>query len=1276
MKLLKFLAVFAFTFSLVFAEDYIVPYTDKAPVIDGKISADEWKQALVISGAGTPVDQRKSQMFLSWDENNVYIAVRSATPPRGKLTLGGGSVISDDCVEFWFDPPKALRSHEQYAFGQFQILVNPRGKTFTRHHNPGYGLSARGWKTAPQIANTIANDSWDIEMAFPAKEFGIKKFAESTWKILPVRNYRSNPEWQATFTPVASFADSSSYASFHFKKGIVVKNIYSDSYIPDVLEVEENGGPWTLDVTVNGKTEVRKGSSNKAVFLLKKHMPPAGASVKLVLKNAKGQTLFNRSFSYKKKNDRIWFTPESYIAIEHTFNKGADKADVMPEKSSIKFSGTVTTAPGRKDDDPAGCFKTGKDSLQFNNFKFPVPGTVSFWIRLDEEQKKPYRRIFATRFRSTGYFGLQDMGAYWTLFLHHFEKKRVDMTFHKLPLKQWTHIAVNFTPDKIEYFRNGVKMQERVLPFKLSSEKLGEFAVGGGGGGFLVDDLTIYSRSMTANEIKVIAQGEKSVDGDIAYYPTIDSLVADLTCNRTKIKSEILNVVVADKNNRPVFNGKIDLNKSWVTAQDGQNLTIIRQKLPLGKPLADGDYILTLTDPATNIILLQKNIKAKKYPWMNNDLARKERIIAPFTPLVVKDKQISCVLRDYIFDGSGLPRQITAAGKEILAAPIRFFSENKGVASDLKPGKFTVTRKSDTAVEFTGSASGGFDVKVKGRMEFDGMIRLDMDINKSGKNVPERFFIDIPVKKEYALLFHAVGEGIRSNPAGFLPKGNGVIWKSSVIPQHNIENFIPYIWVGDDFRGICYAADWEKDWVHGKKHDAVELVRHANGDVSIRLNLLNNPQMNRTRQISIALMASPVKPMPVGWRGWNDGVILKGTKVTCPLGSPPYWGSFTNWTSRYPTFKEFKYIQKLRETLDTGVIDTAYRNDWIKRVEAVRKNDYPGRVKNHTNAAFGMAQRLHKYRKNAVLYPYTCNAEVANQLEEYPAMIGEWGNGVKVSMDSYADYAIYYLREMLKAGFNGVYDDNTFFTANFHWAHGNAYIDENGTVHPSLGLWKNREYIKRQAYLMDDLGITPWITVHHTNANILPVLSMANNTMGLEWKYGMNDFQERFTPDYIRAVCAGTQGGFLPSVLDGVVGSDRARCKRATRTMLATLLPHEIRITWPRNSDHALYRKIYNTMYDFGMHEADCKFYAYHSADNPVKATDSRILCASYRRGNKIMVFCGSHIPQDTVAKLQLNAEIKSVRNLESGKVLNAEGKTISVPMPKHDFALLEIEVK
>ena len=116
----------------------------------------------------------------------------------------------------------------------------------------------------------------------------------------------------------------------------------------------------------------------------------------------------------------------------------------------------------------------------------------------------------------------------------------------------------------------------------------------------------------------------------------------------------------------------------------------------------------------------------------------------------------------------------------------------------------------------------------------------------------------------------------------------------------------------------------------------------------------------------------------------------------------------------------------------------------------------------------------------------------------------------------------------------GVYNDNAFPRANRDWVTGGAWFDETGALHPSYGLWALREHARRQIVTMLEAGVKePWLTIHHTNANILPIVSFATNLMGMEDKYGTTDFQDRWARDYIRTVNQGYQAGVFAMSIEG-----------------------------------------------------------------------------------------------------------------------------------------------
>lgn len=1286
-----FMSLFAASAGLAAAE-YTVPSIKTPPVIDGRIKPGEWDKAFSLAGAGATIDPRRAEVFMAWDPSTLYLAVRSETPPRGKLVVSKGSIniVMDDSVEFWFDPPKELRTVEQSRFGEFQLIASHTGALYKQHHNPGYGLPARTWN-APGLktATSIHDGVWEIEFAIPAEAFGLKKLTESDWKILPVRNYRTEPARQVPFTPVSSFMDSKSYATFHLRDGAPsIRNTYADENARRPLRIQVNSGSsgkFTLETNIGKEPASRQisGSAGSADIAF-----PEGTDsgeVRAQIKDEKGNILFSRNFKFQPIPERIWFTPESYIVLEQDFEGGPEQF-VYPEKGVNAVSKKMPSlAEGREKGSKAVFFAPGGDtSILCKGAKLAVPGNVSMWVKTEGSPGKGYRRFFSTNFQFGGYLGLQEHASYNLLFLHGFPGGNKNLLLNRKPASgQWTHLSVNFQPKRVEYYLNGLKHGELDLPFELNGSKLGDFVLGGGAGGFAIDDYAVYSRELTPNEIKVLAQGESKLTGELGWFPSLQAFSVDVTGNPARLETDSLLLKVTDSSGKVVFSSTVSLKNGFRLGEGGKQMVVLHEKTVLDKTLPDGRYFLSLSIPKTEEVLLEKAFLVKKYDWLGNSLGKADKILSPFTPLQVRGDTLSCLLRDYEIGGNGLPSEVVTLEKQILAGPVTLnFVKGKQVTALRGKGKAEIRKLSDTAVEYKADSEQG--VEVKGRLEQDGLLRLDLRFPETLE--ADRVYMDIPIRKEFAVLFHAVGEHIRANPAGFVPEGKGTVFQSRSVQQIHVSNFIPYLWLGTDDRGICYAADWDKGWVHTKDRDAVELFRHPDGNVSIRLNLLNAPfKIQKNHIVTLALMASPVKPMPVGWRGWSDGYGFPGTRVSMGLWSPPYWGNYSAWTARYPAFMDFGYVRKLAEARDTGVADQEYVKKWLSRLETASREDAPWLREKapdearkysaaHTNAAFGRAKSLFPYRQNSVLYFYTCDSDGAQSLAEYPAFQDEWGKCVGVG-GSYQDYAIYYLDKMLEAGMTGVYDDNTFFRCSYDWISGDAYIDENGTVQPSFGLWNNREYRRRQLAVLLDRKLNPWITVHHTNANILPTLGFGTNSMGMEWKYGIHDFQERFTPDYIRAVCQGLQGGFFPTVLDGISGGTKEQQAWATRTMMACLLPHEIRPTVPRSADTQLLKKVHTLLFDFGTWKDDCVYTAYWNASNPVKSADPKLLVSTYRRGKDLMIVCGSYTG-DIEAVLTVDGRVKSAKNAETDAKVSIQGNKITFPLKKHDLALIRAELE
>ena len=235
MKNLFVAVVFGIALSLsAMGETFAVPVASGAPKIDGVATAGEWDGALRIVGAGTPVDARRAEISLMWDTGFLYIKTESETAPRNRIATSAASlpgtakIVMDDSVELWLDLPKDVRNaDETKRFGFFQMIVNHKGDVYGCHHDPGYGLPARDWKLdAMAKAWTVANDVWTLELAIPAKAFGVKAFVPMEISALMVRNFRTQKSRQAPFLqPGGGFMDVGNYPKLRLSRDDAGKTV-------------------------------------------------------------------------------------------------------------------------------------------------------------------------------------------------------------------------------------------------------------------------------------------------------------------------------------------------------------------------------------------------------------------------------------------------------------------------------------------------------------------------------------------------------------------------------------------------------------------------------------------------------------------------------------------------------------------------------------------------------------------------------------------------------------------------------------------------------------------------------------------------------------------------------------------------------------------------------------------------------------------------------------------------------------------------------------------
>lgn len=672
-----------------------------------------------------------------------------------------------------------------------------------------------------------------------------------------------------------------------------------------------------------------------------------------------------------------------------------------------------------------------------------------------------------------------------------------------------------------------------------------------------------------------------------------------------------------------------------------------------------------------------KEFLRKVFPWEHNQLGISDKAMPPFTPVEVEGNVVSTVLRKHTMNGFGLWDQVESLGTPLLAERMLLLAPGEG---QFAVPRATVRRVSEvSAVEESRWSQGPVSARVLSEFDVDGMMRVTLDIQPRGQEPVERLDLFIPLREEIAKLMHVCGDGLRFNYAGEVPKGEGVVWDSRKASRLEIAGtFIPYIWLGDEERGIAWFADSDDGWILDDKKPALELIRRK-GVVELRVHFINkHGPLPGPRRIVFGLQATPTKPMMAkpSWRRINSLVGKAPDFLRYhTLGATYYWGGIDH--DVFPRDKDTSIYDKFAEIRRTGKEDRPFFENWL------RKYGPDGERDKMWDAHIWSGVSSFKSQPDLMI-PYT-NARGCGRCDDFTVFQDEWlvsdytsrsATSVAYDIDpvpSFQDFALWYFEKMLDSGaFDGIYFDNTFLKANKDIVSGGAYYRDDGTLQPACGLWTMRDYLKRCAILCWQKG-RPFVNISHmTNTQIVPINTWAGINLDWEWKYGDTDAHDRFAEDYVRATSIGLQTGSRPTALLGLHATKKELQPWVARTCLAWCLVHEIYPAWSYGEP---FQSVFKKLYDFGYGADQCRVIRYWEKQ-PIRIEGIEAKALVVARKGAVAVFV-TNTGQDGVCRLTLDPSLvlkpdASALDAETGKPIERVGDAAySFPLKRHDFKLL-----
>jgi hypothetical protein len=190
------------------------PYAHAKPVNDGVINEAEWQGAESVNAlqtTGKQVSPRQTRFWMMWDEENLYVAMRSPLREGERIvqnlrdTLRDINVVFDDSYEIFVDVGSKSPDGQPVFF---QYLANFAGARYDVMHEPAVGNSRLGW-TANWIVRNRINDKneWEMEATIPRQSLcRDKPFADGeSLTFLVARDYKK-PWEQNSFEGTGDFS--------------------------------------------------------------------------------------------------------------------------------------------------------------------------------------------------------------------------------------------------------------------------------------------------------------------------------------------------------------------------------------------------------------------------------------------------------------------------------------------------------------------------------------------------------------------------------------------------------------------------------------------------------------------------------------------------------------------------------------------------------------------------------------------------------------------------------------------------------------------------------------------------------------------------------------------------------------------------------------------------------------------------------------------------------------------------------------------------------------
>ena len=220
--------------------------------------------------------------------------------------------------------------------------------------------------------------------------------------------------------------------------------------------------------------------------------------------------------------------------------------------------------------------------------------------------------------------------------------------------------------------------------------------------------------------------------------------------------------------------------------------------------------------------------------WLSSRTGLTRRVPKPWSKLQVTStkatRKVNCWGRTYEFSGSSLLESLTTLDAQILAAPIKLFGRVDGRPLRLQGKPVALLAEDPDRVELEQMLRGpGIEVRVCIHVSFDGVIRYDWLIAATREVQVDSLGIEIQVHRQHAEYFY------------HFPGLWGSAKNAGAMPEEPLQiGFRPYLWMGDDHRGLGWFCESDTNWYPPPSGIVTEL-KPGRRTATLKLHMISQP---------------------------------------------------------------------------------------------------------------------------------------------------------------------------------------------------------------------------------------------------------------------------------------------------------------------------------------------------------------------------------------------------------------------------------------------------